>query len=215
MIHIHFFKTIFLLLFLSTIGISQMKGNKTMQQGAATPEELLQYSAKAIQEKRFDDFQTLYFAQSEKEKKEVFATIELLKLWERIEIWIKNGNEKFGGDFYNAIDAIKFELNLAAVPNYSSAKKIKLSKIQDDEFASTTLAYKDLLTNSEDYQGYGMEKHAGRWYHPLPTKRVVLAKAMEQCVTQLEKLLLQEKNAQDIVKKVKPLRDLFNEYYEL
>ncbi len=200
----------------STNCLSQPK--KNMTNGASSPIELINSSITATEKNNFAAFQQFYYIKSDKDKKEVEALIGLMKLEPRIKEFKDAGYKKFGDSFYEVLDKVHYELNLGleCMPDFKSVntKEIKIQAMLEDTIASTTINQKDILGDSQR-TGFIMIEEAGRWYYSIANGREVLYIAMNQLISEAEPMLAEAKTVEGLKEKINPLRNLFNDYYDL
>ncbi|MGB4773972.1 MAG: hypothetical protein WBP45_02255 [Daejeonella sp.] len=191
---------------------------KMAMNGAGSPAELLNRSIAAVEKGDLDAFREFYLIKSDRDKKEVEALINLMKLEPRIKQFRDAGYKKFGDDFYEVLDKVHYELDLGleCMPDFKTAnpKELKIQAMFGDTTVSKRTRQKDILGEPAMAAGFGMIKRSGRWYYVIADKREILYIAMNALVSKAEYLLAEAKTADDLTKKVSALRDLFNDYYD-
>lgn len=213
-------KTIIALSLTTVLCVANCLGQakKNITYGAASPAELLNRSITAVEKNDLDAFREFYLIKSGQDKKEVEAIINLMKLEPRIKQFRDAGYKKFGNDFYEVLDRVHYELDLG-LGNFLdfksiNPKELKVQVMFGDTSVIHSITQKDILGYPTIASGVGMMKKSGRWYYVIADKRELLYIAINALVSKAEIMLAEEKTVEEMKKKIYPLRDLFNDYYD-
>jgi hypothetical protein len=185
--------------------------------GGSTPNELFKLAAQAMKDNNMEAFRPLYLLDKKQSAKDLDGMIGVMKLYPRLKAFLDNGAKKYGRDFNDEVlERFNYELDPATnwVLNFerASAREFKISKMGGQTLASALVTFVNFKGESSS-ASYVVMQNAERWYFSVPSKRAELLKALTPFVDQSEKFLKESKSAEELSTSMKPLHQLFDDYF--
>jgi len=196
-----------------------MLSKANAQKGASTPNELFKMAAANMKTNNMEAFRPLYNLQKNQTEKDLDAMIGVMKLYPRLKMFLENGRKKFGKDFnYEVIDRFNYELDASMnwVVDFekTSTETFKVSKMAEDYIIATAPTTQVNPDGETSNMSFVVMQYNGKWFFAVPYKRIELLKAVAPFIDQSEKLLQESTSAEELAKKMKPLGNLFSDYYQ-